>query len=363
LDDAELVVNTTPGSRFVERPAVSVIVPAYNTAEFITETLESVFQQTFQDFEVIVINDGSPDTARLESALKRFLGKIVYLKQENRGLSGARNTGIRQARGEYLAFLDSDDYWSPLYLEKQMEHFAQQPGLDAVYCDSRCFGDLRFAGQTFMQLCPSNGPVTLESLITGRCHVCVSCTIARRKTVIEVGLFDEQLRSVEDWDLWIRSLHSGGIMTYHRAVLGRRRVRSGALSNDSIKMLASLAQVLRKLDDTLSLPPTLRSLLCSRLRLTEAHLALEQGKASLLCGRLDEAQRSLETANSFYHSKKLRLALVMVRKLPTLARMGARLWMFLLSCLDLCRAAVRYAERLVQSPSDTGADRRGDFSS
>jgi glycosyltransferase involved in cell wall biosynthesis len=361
LDQARFVVNTIPGSRSVARPALSVIVPTYNTAELITETLESVFQQTFQDFEVIVINDGSPDTARLESVLERFRDKIVYLKQENRGLSGARNTGIGQARGEYLAFLDSDDCWSPLYLEKQMEHFAEQPGLDAVYCDSRCFGDLRFAGQTFMQLCPSNGPVTLESLISGRCHVCVSCTIARRKTVIEAGLFDERLRSVEDWDLWIRTLHRGGIMTYHRAVLGRRRVRSGALSGDSIKMLASLAQVLRNLDDTLSLPTTLRSLLRGRLRLTEAHLALEQGKASLLLGRFDQAQRSLETANSFYESWKVGLALVLVRKLPALARMGAKLWMFLLNCLDLCRAAVLFAERLVESPSDAGADRPGNF--
>jgi glycosyltransferase involved in cell wall biosynthesis len=359
LPHRRLSLSTLPSSRSIERPAVSVIVPAYNTAEFIGETLESVFQQTFQDFEVIVINDGSPDTTKLERVLERFQDQILYLKQENRGLSGARNTGIREARGEYLAFLDSDDSWYPRYLEKQIEYLKQNPSLDAVYCDSRCFGDIRFARQTFMQLCPSNGPVTLESLITGRCHVCVSCTIARHKTVIETGLFDERLRSVEDWDLWIRILHRGGSMTYQRGVLGRRRVRPGALSNDSLKMLASLAQVLRNLDATLNFSVPTRALLLSRLRLTEAHLELEQGKASLALGRLDQAQRYLQAANNFYRSKKIGLVLVVVRRAPPLARLGTKLWSFVLTCLDLCRAAALFAERLVTSP---GSEHREDQS-
>src|SRR5580704_11335265 len=102
-------------------PAVSVIVPAYNTAEFIAETLDSVFQQTFTNSEVIVVNDGSPDTEKLEAVLEPFRHRIVYLKQENRGLSGARNTAIRKARGEFLAFLDSDDMWLPKYLETQVD--------------------------------------------------------------------------------------------------------------------------------------------------------------------------------------------------------------------------------------------------
>jgi glycosyltransferase involved in cell wall biosynthesis len=344
-------LSTLGSSRPIERPGVSVIVPTYNTAEYIAETLESVFQQTFQDFEVIVINDGSPDTTKLECVLERFQGQIVYLKQENRGLSGARNTGIRQARGEYLAFLDSDDSWYPRYLETQIDYLKQNPSLDAVYCDSRCFGDIRFARQTFMQLCPSTGPVTLESLIAGQCHVCVSCTIARYKTVIDAGLFDERLRSVEDWDLWIRILHRGGSMAYQRDVLGRRRVRPGALSNDSLKMLASLAQVLSNLDASLDFAASTRALLLSRLRLTEAHLELERGKAALALGRVDQAQRNLQAANDFYHSKKIGLMLVVVRRVPNLARLGGKLWSFVLTCSDLCRAAGLFAGRLVRSPS------------
>src|SRR5712671_2294711 len=87
-------------------PAVSVIIPAYNSAAYIAETLESVFAQTLADFEVIVINDGSPDTDQLEKVLEHYRERIVYLKQENRGPSAARNIGIRSSRGEFLAFLD-----------------------------------------------------------------------------------------------------------------------------------------------------------------------------------------------------------------------------------------------------------------
>src|SRR5580658_5003046 len=89
-----------------QTPKVSVIIPAYKTAAFVAETLNSVFGQTFRNFEVIVINDGSPDTAELEVALQPYRDRIRYIKQENKGLPGARNVGIGLARGELLAFVD-----------------------------------------------------------------------------------------------------------------------------------------------------------------------------------------------------------------------------------------------------------------
>src|ERR1700730_1568273 len=99
-----------------ETPTVSVIIPAYNTALYIVETLDSVFAQTFRDFEVILINDGSPDTDKLEQVIEPYRERIVYLKQKNGGPSAARNAGIGWSRGEYIAFLDSDDSWLPQYL-------------------------------------------------------------------------------------------------------------------------------------------------------------------------------------------------------------------------------------------------------
>jgi glycosyltransferase involved in cell wall biosynthesis len=334
-------------------PAVSVIVPSYNTAEFIAETLASVFRQTFKNFEVIVVNDGSPDTEKLESVLEPFRLQIIYLKQENRGLSGARNAGVRQARGEYVAFLDSDDTWLPKYLEEQIGFLEKNSGLDAVYCDSRCFGDFRFSGQTFMQLCPSNGPVTLESLIAGRCQVCASCTVARHKAVIDAGLFDERLRSVEDWDLWVRMLHRGGTMAYHRAVLGRRRVHAGALSSASVTMLACQAQVLRKLDNALEWSPRMRSMLHDRLQFVEAFHELEQGKLFLAHDRIGEAEASLQKANGFFRRATLDLVLLGLRTVPTVTRLATKLWYFGLNCIALFRAAALFAGRVVLGPKNS----------
>src|SRR5579864_51434 len=122
-------------------PAVSVIIPAYNAAAYIAETLDSVFAQTFREFEVIVINDGSPDTNQLEKVLERYLDRIVYLKQENRGPSAARNAGIQRSRAEFLALLDSDDVWNREYLATQMSFFQRDPKLDLIYSDFLYHGD------------------------------------------------------------------------------------------------------------------------------------------------------------------------------------------------------------------------------
>src|SRR5215204_4079119 len=117
-------------------PRVSVIIPAYSAAQFIGATLESVFAQTYADYEVVVVNDGSPDTAELEEVLKPYAQRINYITHENRGLSGARNTGIRAARGEFVALLDADDLWEPHYLERQFAELDRRPELDVVYANA-----------------------------------------------------------------------------------------------------------------------------------------------------------------------------------------------------------------------------------
>ena len=120
---------------------VSVIIPAYNVERYIKEALDSVFSQTYQHFEVIVVNDGTPDTPALEQILQPYLDRIVYLKQENRGLSGARNTGLRAATGDLVALLDADDIWLPDYLDKQVTYLRENPDKDLVYCNAEFFGD------------------------------------------------------------------------------------------------------------------------------------------------------------------------------------------------------------------------------
>ncbi len=117
-------------------PKVSVVIPAYQVTQFIAQTLDSVFAQTYNDFETIVVNDGCPDTAALEAVLQPYLPRLRYCRQENRGPSGTRNTGIRMARGEFIALLDSDDLWMPEFLEQQMCFLEDNPSLGMVWCDS-----------------------------------------------------------------------------------------------------------------------------------------------------------------------------------------------------------------------------------
>src|SRR5215218_1377267 len=161
-----------------EQPLVSVIIPAYNASEFIAETLDSVFAQTFTDFEVLLINDGSPDTEDLERVVQRF-PTLRYVKQENRGAAAARNTGLRAAAGELVAFLDADDTWSPNFLEQQTE-FLKNSRVDFVFCDAHLFGDSVLSGRTFMQVQPPRGAVTPERLLAVQVTVLTSTVLSRR---------------------------------------------------------------------------------------------------------------------------------------------------------------------------------------
>ncbi len=131
-------------------PTVSIVIPAYNVAPYIGETLDSVFAQTFGDFEVIVINDGSPDSEDLERALARFIDRINYIKQENRGASAARNAGLHAARGEFIAFLDADDLWLPNYLDEQIK-FIRGRNCDLVCADAEVFSDSLNDENTYME--------------------------------------------------------------------------------------------------------------------------------------------------------------------------------------------------------------------
>src|SRR4028119_2409178 len=112
-------------------PKVSVIIPAYNAMAYLPETLESVLNQTFTDFEVLIINDGSSDGI-VEWASEIKDSRVKLISQENQGLSGARNTGIWSSQGEYLAFLDADDIWEPTKLEKQVQCLEEDNNIGLV---------------------------------------------------------------------------------------------------------------------------------------------------------------------------------------------------------------------------------------
>jgi len=301
-------------------PAVSVVIPAYNAAGSIGECLDSVFAQTFPSYEAIVVNDGSPDTADLDRALSPYRESILYIKQENRGPGGARNAAIKEARGEYVAFLDSDDTWLPHYLAEQMRVLGQDRTLDVVYADAFLFGDPAQAGRTFMQNSPSRGPVTFESLLRGKCHVITSCVVARRATLIDAGLFDEEYFHAEDFDLWLRVAHRGGRISYHEQVLARHRKGAGSLSGETPRMLSSATGILRKALRALDLSSDQRDLLTTQLAECEAFADLESGKRQLMGGQYGEAAEAFRRANRYYRKGELKVLLVALRIAPGLLR-------------------------------------------
>jgi len=300
------------------RCAVSVIIPAYNAAGYIAETLESVFAQTYRDFEIIVVNDGSPDTAALEAALQPFTDRITYLKQQNRGVSAARNAGICAAHGRYLAFLDSDDLWEPTFLESQVAILERDPALDLVYADGLIFGDTRENGRTFMELFPSQGDVSFESLVLRRCTPLTSTVVVRRDAVFEVGAFDETQRTSEDHDLWLRLAVSGKHLAYQQQVLCRYRRRKGSMTADPVWLAENNLQVLIKnLDRCREGSPESHAVqqAIAKKRAEIEHLT---GQRALLAGNSGAALRHFHAANQVLHNRKLQLAEWALRIVPTM---------------------------------------------
>jgi glycosyltransferase involved in cell wall biosynthesis len=296
-------------------PAVSIIVPAYNVTKYIAETLDSILAQTFKDYEIIVVNDGSPDTEDLERVLSPYMNQIVYIKQRNKGLSGARNTAIQAARGELIALLDADDKWMPDYLEVHYQMMKEDPTIDVVYSDAIIFGEALDFGQRYMDICPSDGEVTFESVATQRCNVMVSATI-RRETVIKAGMFDETLRSAEDFDLWLRILKKGGRIVYHNQPLVFYRRRPGSLSSNPLWMSEHGVKVLEKLKRTLSLTEKERQALNEQIARFKANANLFEGKKAFFEGDSKTAIKKLEEANKFLKDSKISLVLILLKLAP-----------------------------------------------
>jgi len=301
-------------------PLVSVIIPAYRATQWIAATLDSVLAQTLADYEIVVVNDGSPDTEDLEKVLEPYWGHITYLRQENQGPAGARNAGVRAARGRYIAPLDADDLWEPEHLAAQVAVLESDPSIDVIYADARIFGNVRDAGKTVMELCPSVGEVTFERLVRRECTVHVCVCVIRRAALERVGLFDpaSALRGCEDIDLWLRITRQGGKIIYQRRVLGRYRRHPGSLSADRVSALSAFLAVLAKTAADPDLTAAQREAIATQIRRERATLALERARKAFLAGDSATARSHLAQANTHFHSVKLIAVLLLLRVAPRL---------------------------------------------
>lgn len=300
-------------------PTISIITPAYNAAKYIREALDSVLNQTFPSHELIVINDGSPDTDELELELQKYPATIQYIKQENRGAAAARNAGLRFARGEYVAFLDADDRWLPNFLEEQFE-FLRSSNADLVFSDAVLIGESPLAGRTFMELDPPKSAVTPESLLAVEVAVLTSAVLARKKPIFEVGLFDEAIKRGHDFDLWFRLAKAGVRFAYQPRVLAEHRIVESGLSGDALSQLYRTLSVLEAVKAKGTLTQGEDAALNLSMKRTLGTLALENGKEKLRGRDFEGALKCFKDARRYRQSWRLRLISLAVRIAPETVR-------------------------------------------
>ncbi len=298
-------------------PKVSVIIPAYNISDYIVETLDSVLAQTYKNYEIIVVNDGSEDSEKLESALEPYFDYIIYAKQKNGGASQARNTAILLAHGELLAFLDGDDVWFPEYLAESI-NFLEETNAEMVYCNAELFGEKLFAGRTFMQDAPSIGEVNTLALISSECNVITSGTIIKKDLIERFGNFDLELPRTQDFDLWFRLAKNGVKIAYQTKILLKYRVRPNNLSGTSVDRCRRNIRALEIIDGKYELTAKEKAVWKNQMLLCEAELELECGKLCLVQGDFSDAQTHFTKANKFFRKPKLSLINGLMRFSPKL---------------------------------------------
>lgn len=304
-------------------PSVAVVIPAWNAARFIGDAVESVLAQDFTDFELLIVNDGSPDTPALRAVVAPYQRdpRVRLLEQENGGPSAARNAGVAAATAERIAFLDADDWWEPRYLTTQLELLDR--GHDLVYCDARIVGDSPLAGRTYMEVSPSSAPVTLESLINLTCNIPTTCTLAVKAAILRAGGFDPQVRRCEDFDLWARMSAGGDRFAFTREVLASHRMHSSSAAADAVKMFESQIVVYEKIAALLGPAHPCTPLLLRQRQRAAADRSLALSKQYLRARRYREAAAALDSAREVYRSAKLTVAAFGLRTAPALLRVMA----------------------------------------
>ena len=301
-----------------QQPLVSVIIPAYQAAERIREALDSVFAQTYPNFEVVLVNDGSPDTEALEQAIRSYGERLIYIRQDNRGPSGARNTAIRAARGKYIACLDSDDIYLPEHLARLVP-LLEEHALDLVYSDSYFMKDGVNVGRSFERQ-PQSPPVTFEKLLTEECAVTTSAVVASRQAMIDAGLFDEGYRRSEDFDLWLRMSFRGAKMDFLRQVGIEHRLHPGGLAADGYLLKQAQIQIYKKVLGTLPVSVKQKRLVQDLVVRVEGLCQMDLVKRHLREGRYPEARLAAGKAAVLLQDGKSRRVALAVQIAPWAAR-------------------------------------------
>ena len=233
------------------KPKVSIIIPTHNRGDYIGDALQSIIAQTLPDWEAIVVDDGSTDDT--EVIVKSYTNsRIRYIYQENKGVAAARNAGLKTTWGSYIAFLDSDDLFLPNKLELQVNFLEAQPDLGLV---AGGFIGIDREKRVVNEVHPwlSSATFELSDWIDG-CPFIVNAVLIRREWLERVDFFDENMRYVEDWDLWLRLSLAGCRMGWIKKVVCYYRLHNDNLVRNAYKMKEGMAIMLDKLYAQPNLP-------------------------------------------------------------------------------------------------------------
>ncbi|MCT7993937.1 glycosyltransferase [Laspinema olomoucense] len=223
-------------------PTISVIIPAYNAEKTIQETIESVLNQTFQDFELIIINDGSTDrTLEIISSISDK--RITVVSHSSSGACVSRNRGLFMAKSDYIAFLDADDLWTPDKLEAQLQALQTHPEVGVAYSWSDCIDEssrfLRRGGHITVNGDAYTKLLMMDILENG------SNPLIRRQALLDINGFDETLTAGQDWDLYLRLARRYHFVTVPRSQV-LYRISDHSLSSNVFKLEAGCLQVLER---------------------------------------------------------------------------------------------------------------------
>ena len=305
------------GASLERRPAVSIIMPAYNVERFVGEAIASVRSQTFSDFELVIVDDGSTDaTAAVIERHAHVDHRVRLLCQANRGLSAARNVALQQARGSYIATLDSDDAWVPSFLAVQVAILERRPEIDIVTANAWFRGGA-FSGRTAGP-CPDPRPdPDLRQLLEDETAVFIM-SVFRRRVYETIGGFDEAFRSNEDYDFWIRAALAGFRFARNDTPAAYYRRRDDSVSADEVRMVTGILRVYAKTRAALAHRPAELAILDAQVERFETEQLAAEARYALHTGNHAAVQQYLTALHRRRGGALLGLARVIARWAPGL---------------------------------------------
>jgi glycosyltransferase involved in cell wall biosynthesis len=267
-------------------PTFSIIIPCYNQAHFLNDALQSLLLQSFTDWEAIIVNDGSlDDTSLVANEWTKRDNRVKLVEQQNAGLSAARNAGIAAASGLYIALLDADDKYGSYFLQTVYAHLEQ--GIGLVCCGYTYFN----TKGTIYRIVRQSEQLEFKYILTGNLFPPVAVAF-QRQVLDKTGLFDTDLKSAEDWDLWIRMYKIGVKISVIEDALVYYRISDNSMSRQAFTMYDALKKVAQRAcqkDERLSFSVTAGEEAAGELSATVKRMLLMCMGVAVMQGKIEQA--------------------------------------------------------------------------